>query len=137
MVKIGVIGYSSGKFDERKARMLLDMALSYVSDKQGPVSIVSGLTNMGIPKLAYEWATVHGLKTVGVACHKANEYECYPVNDKILIGYEWGDESEAFLERIDCLVRVGGGEQSMKEAAEFKAMYPSATVIEFELERKD
>lgn len=137
MVRIGVVGYSAGKFDERKARMLLDMALSYISDQQGPVEIVSGLTNIGIPKLAYQWAAVHNYKTVGVACSKAEEYECYPVDRKIIVGDNWGDESETFLEMIDCLVRVGGGKQSMEEAEKFKAMKPMGSIIELELERED
>ncbi len=136
-LKIGVVGYSSGKYDEIQARLLVTLSLSYIVDKVGSqYQIVSGLTNLGIPALAYEFAVRHGIPTVGVACSKAEEYECFPVNEKIIVGDEWGDESETFLSMCDVLIRVGGGKQSLEEVKAFKSMKPLAPVIELELARE-
>ncbi|HLD37442.1 MAG TPA: hypothetical protein VJA86_02555, partial [Candidatus Nanoarchaeia archaeon] len=59
--------------------------------------------------------------TAGIACSKANEYECFPVDEKVIVGNEWGEESQTFLNSIDVLVRVGGGSQSKREILEAKA----------------
>jgi len=117
--KIGIIGYSSQKFDEEQAKKLILLGLEKVKAKKGDY-LVSGLTNLGIPKLAYEIATKIGLKTVGIACKLANDYELFPVNKKIIVGNNWGDESGTFLNYIDCLIKIGGGEQSEKEYKQFK-----------------
>ncbi len=52
-----------------------------------------------------------------------------------MIGDEWGDESEKFLDSIDVLVRIGGGKQSMAEVKKAKEM--GIKVIEHELEIKE
>lgn len=120
--RIGIIGYSAQEVDTEKALSILcahlyeDRIMQHSGEE---VVIVSGLTNLGIPGLAYQCARVLGLTTVGVACAKAHDYECYPVDHEIIIGEEWGDESETFLMLIDELVRVGGGAQSKAEYAAF------------------
>lgn len=120
-LRIGVVGYSATEFDEAKAKnkleeMLLDIAESTTES----VTIVSGLTALGVPKLAYQIADSHGWKTAGIACSKAEEFDCYPVDEREIVGSDWGDESETFLSSIDMLVRVGGGEQTKAETAEAK-----------------
>ena len=135
--KIGVVGYSSGKFNEKQARLLVQLALAYVTSQNTNVKIVSGLTDMGIPALAYEFAQRNGHPTVGVACSKAEKYDCFPVDEKIIVGEEWGDESNTFLTMCDMLIRVGGGKQSLEEVETFKSMKPLAVVIELELARED
>lgn len=147
-MKIGVVGYSAGTFDIDKANKLLLLGFEYVDavyddgsfDQQ--IEIVSGLTNIGIPALAYKLANAFGLPdspclTVGIACSKAKEYECFPVDKEIIIGDEWGSESEAFIKYIDCLIRVGGGKQSIAEVASFRKLKPGAPVIEMELPREE
>lgn len=123
MYKIGVAGYSGKPFDVVKGRELLvsaiDEALTGVNEQ---VAIVSGLTNIGIPKIAYQIATERGYRTVGVACKKATEYECFKVDEKIIFGEDWGDESASFLLQLDVLVRVGGGAQTFEEVAKAKRM---------------
>jgi hypothetical protein len=133
---IGVVGYSSGKFNEKQARLLVELTLSYVVSQRPGSKIVSGLTDLGIPKLAYEFAQRNGLETVGVACSKAEEYDCFPVDEKIIVGDEWGDESNTFLTMCDVLIRVGGGKQSLEEVETFRTMKPLAVVIELELARE-
>ena len=118
-MKIGVIGYSPQKFDESKAKKLILQGMEEMGF-QDTDSIVSGLTNIGIPKIAYQLAKEHGLETVGIACKLATDYECYPVDKKIIIGDVWGDESQTFLNYIDVLIKVGGGKQSEQEFSKFK-----------------
>jgi len=116
MVKIGVVGYSAKKFDIDKAKKIIKEAFDLVENKFGnQIAIVSGLTAIGIPLLAYQEAVKRGWKTIGVACKKAEEFEQFPVNEKIIAGEEWGEESKTFISMIDVLIRIGGGKQSFKE----------------------
>jgi len=117
MTSVGVVGYSGGKFNEDIAKALMAIALDVVEEnhKDDKYELVSGLTDMGIPAIAYRMADKRGWKTVGIACEKANENPCYDVDERIIKGKEWGDESPTFLARIDVLIRIGGGKQSIAE----------------------
>lgn len=139
MLRIGFAGYSGQKFDTSKAELLIDEALDDVIARFEPthLQVISGLTNLGIPALAYSFAVKHvapyrKLTTVGIACSKAKDYDCYPCDRVFIIGTEWGDESEAFLASIDVLIRIGGGKQSHAECDRAKAL--GIPVIEKELE---
>jgi hypothetical protein len=136
MFSIGVVGYSAMKFDEELAILLLARGLDVLTEGQTDVEIVSGLTNIGIPAIVYQIATHRGYKTVGIACEKAFECELFPVDEQIITGDDWGDESEVFIERIDALLRVGGGKQSLKEVEMFKEKngFKPEFLVEFELE---
>ena len=118
--RIGVVGYSGQKFDETKAVHILYQALVKALRKhpEGCV-VVSGYTDMGIPAIAYRVATGLGMGTVGIACSKAKDYDCYPVDDVVIVGEDWGDESATFLGSIDELLKVGGGKQSEAEFMAF------------------
>ncbi len=131
---IGVTGYSGQKFDADRADALLKEALDTVAAAHPGRSytLLSGLTDVGIPALAYRQAAARGWRTVGVACPKAAEYECYPVDETTIVGSEWGDESETFLARCDVLVRVGGGGQAHREATAFADR--GGRVYEYELD---
>ena len=120
-MEIGVIGFSTQSFDVRKAKRLLDEALAYYYGREDVV-ISSGLTNLGVPAIAYELASKNGLKTKGVACAKAHKYEKYYCDTTLIVGAEWGDESLVFLDGLDILIRVGGGKQSFSELAAAKKM---------------
>lgn len=112
-MKIGVIGYSAQRFDKDLAnKILLEVLSPYASE---PVELISGLTDIGIPALAYRIAESFGWTTAGIACSKASAYTCFPVDRRQIVGDNWGDESKAFLGQLDLLVRVGGGNQSFKE----------------------
>lgn len=132
-MRVGVVGYSAQKFDERVGKMMVGVALNARhTEAQGALIIVSGYTNLGIPKLAYEYAKEFGYKTIGIACSKATEYECFPCNRVHIIGNNWGDESEAFLASIDVLIRIGGGNQSKKECQRAKEL--GIETFEYELD---
>ncbi len=115
MVNIGVIGYSAKSFNKNKARIIIQETYDELEEKYNTVCIVSGYTNIGIPKIAYEEACKRNWKTIGIACKKAHNYETFPVDKSIIVGEEWGDESDEFLNNIDVIIKIGGGEQSMKE----------------------
>lgn len=121
-IRLGVVGYCPPtRFDEHKA-------LEYIRDgydkaiidfKGRSIIVVSGLTNVGILKLAYQEAKSRSWKTAGIACKKALELRSlwFPVDEPpIIIGENWGEESQTFINSIDALVRIGLGAQSLKEA---------------------
>jgi hypothetical protein len=141
-MKLGIIGYSSGTFDEEEAKRLILLGIMHTELKSNRqvTHIVSGLTNQGVPGLAYQMASDPQdgqMTTVGIACAKADDHPCFPVDDRIIVGKDWGDESDTFLEYIDALVRVGGGKQSLREARLFRKRYPQASIVEFELPREE
>jgi hypothetical protein len=144
-MRVGVVGYSAQKFDNDEAIGLLNQALSeavslclskdlYQVDWKEEITIVSGLTDLGIPAIAYEFAMVNGAPTMGIACAKAKEYECFPCDRVHIVGENWGDESESFLAAIDVLIRIGGGKQSLAECDRAKDL--GIAVFEKELSAK-
>jgi hypothetical protein len=58
------------------------------------------------------------MRTVGVSAKQALRVRAgvYPVDERVIVGDRFGDESDAFLARIDVLIRIGGGAQSRREA---------------------
>lgn len=114
VTKIGVIGHCASPFDKIKAQKLLQQELDKYSEHD-QVKLVSGMTNVGIPFLAYEEAKKRNWKTVGVASNKAYGLSVYPCDEKIFVGEKWGDENEYLLDQIDLLIRIGGGHQSAKQ----------------------
>ena len=117
LLRVGVVGYSGQKFEEKIATAMLENAFARLDYEYDPehIEIVSGLTALGVPKLSYEVATKLGYLTRGVACKLANDYPCFDCDVVEIIGENWGDESEHFLSTIDVLVRIGGGKQTMAE----------------------
>lgn len=136
-LRVGVVGYSTKTFDIQIAKNLLREVFDKLHKEYDNYDkiIVSGLTDLGIPSLAYQEAYKRGWKTVGIACSRAIEYKCFPVDEKIIVGEEWGEESLTFLASIDVIVRIGGGEQSQKEVA--LAKEKGKQIIEYELDVKD
>lgn len=135
-LSVGVMGFSGAKFDTQKAFQNLNQAFEVIGVLASPImpiEIVSGLTDLGIPGMAYRLALSNGWKTVGIACAKANDYSCFPCNEVQIVGKRWGAESRRFIKRCDIFIRVGGGDQSFKEIAMAKAL--GKPVIEFDLER--
>jgi hypothetical protein len=124
-MRIGVVGFSQRHFDHDTARAHLRRMLGALLERpqaQGlKVELVSGLTNQGVPRLAYELATVLGLRTVGISAKQALRVAAgvFPVDERILVGERFGDESATFVATIDVLIRVGGGRQSRHEVELF------------------
>ena len=105
------------------------------------IEIVSGYTDRGIPALSYVLAklyckTFHGyidFTTTGFAPKKALSDKRCKVDKEIIVGENFGDESEAFVDYVDVLIKIGGGEQSIKEFALFKKKKPNNLAIEKKL----
>jgi hypothetical protein len=133
-LKIGVVGYCPPTvFDEKLARQMIEDAYSRIEAHFTDVNIaiVSGLTNVGVFKIAYEEAQKKGWRTVGVACKRAEEHELFPVDEKIIVGENWGDESPRFLEGLNAIIRIGTGKQSVRETNVIKALGKPA--LEYDL----
>jgi hypothetical protein len=115
---VGLIGFSGRPFNEEAAKLLIEAAMITVEGENPDTDsfvLVSGLTDVGIPRLGYRLAEKRNWKTVGIACSKAEDYDCFDVDVKQIVGDEWGDESKTFISSIDVIIRVGGGDQSKKE----------------------
>ncbi|MDC3379244.1 hypothetical protein OAX78_03075 [Planctomycetota bacterium] len=128
-IRIGVVGFSRKHFDQatatRELRSILQELLATLLEPHPDVEIVSGLTNQGVPRIAYQLARELNLKTVGVSARRALRVRAgvYPVDERIIQGEEFGDESEAFVNMVDLLIRIGGRPQSRHEVDLFRARH--------------
>lgn len=140
-VKYGVVGFSENHFDRKRAHHLLNELFSRLQKLHATktIEIVSGYTNIGVPKIAYELADKYGFVTLGFSAQQALEAKAgvYPVQKVMIEGLLFGDESEAFVAYVDCLIRLGGGAQSRKEVEMFKEKCAGQSLdgllIEYEL----
>jgi hypothetical protein len=125
--KIGIVGFSRNQFNKQEAAKKLEQMLLKVIENRPieEVALVSGYTSSGVPKLAYILADRLGLHTVGFSSKRALTVKSgvYPVSEVILIGEKFGDESQAFVEYINVLIRIGGGPQSRHEVELFKHLH--------------
>ncbi|WP_196885065.1 hypothetical protein [Aureivirga sp. CE67] len=135
-IKIGIVGYSTNDFDVEKAKSFLDEIFKQIQKEYFEVEIVSGFTNTGVPKIAYELAKEYSFKTIGFSAKQAYDYETFPVDEVIIIGKNFGEESVDFIKYIDRIIRAGGRKQSFAEVQLFresKKNLKSDSVIEFDL----
>jgi hypothetical protein len=116
-IRVGIAGFSASCFNYEKAKLLVSKVFDNLQEKylNKKIIIVSGYTNCGIPAIAYAEATRRGLFTIGIACEKVYENDLFPVDDFTIVGKEWGDESQTFIDSIDVFIRIGGGPQSRSE----------------------
>lgn len=136
-LRIGVVGYSRPCFDATEAARLVAAALDATGTLRpgAPRVLVAGLTDVGVPAIAYREAVRRGWRTAGYACSLAVGLPCFPVDERVLVGRAWGDESAAFVAAVEVLIRVGGGPQSRREAAMARAR--GVELIEYELASSD
>lgn len=129
-----MVGFSKNAFDQKAARQQLALFLKAILEKNAGAGfeLVSGYTNMGVPKIAYSLADELGLTAVGFSAKQALYVKigCYPVKKEILVGEKFGDESEAFVRYIDLLIRIGGGPQSRREVEMFKNLHAGEDLTE-------
>ncbi len=139
-MKIGVVGFSRNQFDQKAARTKLKMHLEIILSTHlaSELELVSGYTNMGVPRIAYQIADELGITTTGFSAKQALRVRAglYPVDKKIIVGERFGDESEAFVAYIDLLIRIGGGPQSRHEAHLFRQRYADQNLDEILMEEE-
>lgn len=135
-VKVGVVGYCPPtQFDVVEAQRHIVTAFDELEQyyPNRSITIVSGLTNVGVLAIAYAEAVKRGWRTVGITSKRALEHPLFPVDEQHIVGENWGDESDTFLELIEAIVRIGGGPQSHNEAAACKIA--GKPTFEYELAR--
>lgn len=139
---VGLAGYCVGIFDVEKAKKIIsdmfddieNMLMTENGFRKIPV-LVSGLTNTGILKLGYEEADRRKWKTIGIAPEELfdGKTPLFDVTERIIVGKNFGDESETFIEKIDIFIGIGNGKQTLKESE--MAKEKQIPVYIFELER--
>lgn len=121
IIRVGVVGYSSQKFNKIKAWDLLKEGFEQIKSDSNTnkLMVISGLTDIGIPSLAYYIARQNGWNIGGIGPERALEYKWFPMSndgDELVIsGEDWGDETPKFLDSVDVLLRIGGGVQALYE----------------------
>ena len=100
--------------------------------------IVSGLTDYGVPALAYcvcesRLLKEYEIETVGFVPRCSLRDNVCKVDKQIIVGDVYGEESEEFIKYIDVLIKIGGGKQSIKESKLFKKLKPNNLYIEKKL----
>ncbi len=120
-IKVGVVGYCPpSEFDEVEARRLIRLFYDQIeqTNPDAMFACVSGLCDVGVLHIAYEEAVRRGWRTVGFTSERAKTcgHPLFPVDEEIIIGKEWGDESADFVLYIDMIIRIGIGPQSVREA---------------------
>lgn len=126
-LKIGVVGFSRNAFDKKATQSKLQHILEQltIGEEAQNFELVSGYTASGVPLIAYHLADAMGIPTVGFSAKQALRVKSgvHPVKKVILIGERFGEESTAFIDYIDVLIRIGGGPQSRQEVELFKKKY--------------
>jgi len=91
---VGIVGFSDDKFIpcEDTVRAYFKQGIKDLGLEGQYLIIVSGATNMGVPKIAYEEAVKLGFSTVGITAKEAMKYDLFPVDKLTLVGEKFGDE---------------------------------------------
>jgi hypothetical protein len=125
--RVGVVGFSAQPFDEALARAWMAEALDALAAlapdpaARGALTLVTGLTDVGMNAIAHRLARERGHALASVSSLAALEWPCFGVERAHLVGERWGEESEAFVGSLDAFLRVGGGPQSVREEAMARA----------------
>ena len=119
-LRVGIAGFSRPDFDREQTERVLravffSLARQWAPQSASRVTVVAGLTDVGISSIGYRLAEELGWRTRGVASLQAFGHPWFPVDRALLSGSRWGDESQAFIGQIDAFVRVGGGHIARNE----------------------
>jgi len=115
-MNIGFVGYSDeSKYNAIVAKRIVEKIFKTIHDIGKDVNIVSGGTALGIPKLVFQESLKYGYPYIAFMSKLGYEYPLCRCDQIYAIGNNWGDESEAFINYIDMLIKIGGGKQSEYE----------------------
>lgn len=124
-IAIGLVGFS-GSFKkndradaEEITQRILTKEIGSLVEAYHPtrVFLISGATNLGVPKIGYTISKQFGCQNVGVTADCAMRYRIADLDFLTVVGKRFGDESNAFVSAIHQLWVIGGGKQSMDECA--------------------
>src|SRR4030042_217595 len=94
-----------------------DIEADYITNgRHSTIRVISGGTIFGISKIAYDVSSDRGYATMAIVPEQARSYHLYDVDDIVWVGEKFGEESETFVDMLDVLVKIGGGDQSNNEA---------------------
>lgn len=135
---IGVIGFSSGfeKCDRPNAESTCRETLRRLflqrkeSHPETPLWCISGATNVGVPRIAYEQAGELGVTRIGVTAAAAREFELAELEYLTIFGEQFGDESEIMLALCDEIWLIGGGNQSERETRRAVQLGVPVTIVQ-------
>jgi hypothetical protein len=117
--RIGVVSFSGKKSNEQAMKTLVESMLRAIHGEGislSDVALVSGLTDLGGVKAAYDAAhNFSEVETQGITAGKASVYPVAAVDKAAVIGFAFGSESRLFLETANYLIGMGGGGQGEKE----------------------
>ena len=117
---IGVVGQTSKSFSmEEEVWEAVSAELNRIGYGKKDVMVLGGLTDTpSAHRAAYILARHKGWKIGGIACEKAHGHKWFPMSNDgdvlNIVGKTWGDEVQDFVDRVDILVRVGGGTPASK-----------------------
>jgi hypothetical protein len=112
---IGFVGYSDVKDKETETKMR-QVVKDIFNTLPKDVAVVTGCTNLGISKYVYEEAASRNISPlIGIMAKEGYQYELYPCDIIYAQGNNFGEERDLFIDMIDVLYKIGGGNQSQKE----------------------
>ena len=109
---VGFVGYSVMEFDKTNAQEVIDHIFGTFPEN---TVVVTGATKIGIPNLVVKTAKKAGIRSIGIMPKEGYETGLSKVDELVVDGEKWGDESATFINMIDKLCAIGGGRQSTKE----------------------
>lgn len=122
VLKVGVNGFHARAQDKVVIWNLISRGFDRIMSETGATElhVISSLSDSGVPQAAYHIARQRGWNCGGIAPKAVMRQRIFPMNvdgDIMkIVGNRWGDESEAFINECDVLLRVGNSRQSMDEA---------------------
>jgi len=132
-MKIGIVGTSRyGIVSDDVVQKQIEQSYRDLLQKVGDSNDMEIVYGGGhVPMAYFHYALEKNVPTTQFIC---NRVKTRPKESQtIIVGKQWGDESVAFLQYIDGLIKIGGGQQSEKEKNQFLQLKPDALFLEYEL----
>lgn len=131
---VGVAGFSgawsnNARVDAEGAARKVFRSLFEEARGERVVWCVSGATNTGVPRVAYEVAEELDIHRVGITAAAAYSFPIASLHHLVVVGRRFGDESRIFVDLCERFWLVGGGTQSEKEIRMAHAMGKHICVV--------
>lgn len=130
--RIGVSGYIFFQFDTEKVKLGIAKIFNLLARKyiKRKIEVISKLVDKGVPALAYREAAKRNWKKIGIAPANAKKYSCYPVDEEIIEGTDWMDESQRFIDSIDLFIKIGDDPIALYELDQIKSWEKDIEIVE-------